>query len=88
MVIVVAGMDSSIYINTYDGADWLGWDALPQGSTFESPGATVVGDDLHLVVVGMDAITLWHSTLNLETSEFSGWTWISGTTPSKPVLTS
>jgi hypothetical protein len=64
----------------------MGWEALPQGSTLESPGATVIDDDLHLLVVGMDAVTLWHSTLNLETSEFSGWIWISGTTSSKPVL--
>ena len=88
MALVVAGMDDSIYVNTYHGAAWLGWEALPQGSTFESPAATVVDDDLHLVVVGMDAVTLWHSTLDLESDEFSGWIWISGTTPSKPVLTS
>ena len=86
--LVVRGMDDSIYINKYVGSAWQGWTALPQGSTNESPAATVIGDKLYMVVVGMDGVTLWQSNLDLNTNSFSGWSWITGTTPSKPTLTS
>jgi hypothetical protein len=86
--LVVRGMDNSIYINKYVGSAWLGWTALPQGSTNESPAATVIGDKLYMVVVGMDGVTLYESNLDLNTNIFSGWSWITGTTPSKPVLIS
>jgi hypothetical protein len=83
-----SGMDNSIYINQYKGSGRLGWTALSAGSTNESPAATVIGNTLYFVVVGMNSKTLWQSNLDLNSSTFSGWTWISGTTPSKPTLTS
>jgi RHS repeat-associated protein len=86
--LVVRGTDNSIYINKYVGSVWQGWTALSSGSTTESPAATVIGDKLYIVVVGMDHITLWTSNKDLNTNAFSGWSWISGTTPSKPLLIS
>jgi hypothetical protein len=86
--LVVRGTDNSIYINKYVGSVWLGWGALSSGSTTESPAATAMGDKLYIVVVGMDHITLWTSNKDLNTNAFGGWSWISGTTPSKPTLTS
>ncbi len=86
--LVVRGSDNSIYINRYLGSAWQGWVALPDGSTFESPAATVIGDRLCVIVVGMDGVTLWQSNLDLNSNSFSGWSWISGTTPSKPTFTS
>ena len=86
--LVVRGTDNSIYINKYVGSAWQGWSALSSGSTTESPAATVLGNKLYIVVVGMDHVTLWTSNKDLNTNAFSGWSWISGTTPSKPLLTS
>ncbi len=85
---VVRGSDNSIYINQYTDGAWQGWAGLPDGSTYESPAATMIGDNLYVIVVGMDGTTLWQSNLDLNTKSFSGWHWISGTTPSKPTLTS
>jgi hypothetical protein len=86
--LVVRGTDNSIYINKYVGSAWQGWTALSSGSTTESPAATVIGNKLYIVVVGMDHVTLWTSNKDLNTNAFSGWSWISGTTPSKPLLIS
>ena len=86
--LVVRGSDNSIYINKYEGSAWQGWAALQEGSTYESPAATVIGDKLCVIVVGMDSVTLWQSDLDLNSNSFSGWRWISGTTPSKPTFTS
>jgi hypothetical protein len=36
---------------------------------------------------GVDEITLWHGMIKLESGLFSEWSWISGTTPSAPILT-
>jgi hypothetical protein len=86
--LVVQGADNSIYINQYTNSTWQGWYRLPQGSTNISPAATVIGNQLYMVVVGVDKVTLWTGNLNLNSNVFSGWSWISGTTSSKPTLTS
>jgi hypothetical protein len=39
-------------------------------------------------VRGMNDNQIWHGTLDLLTSSWSGWTLLDGTTPSKPVLVS
>jgi hypothetical protein len=41
-----------------------------------------------LVVKGPDGASLYHSSLNLDSHAFSGWTYLSGGTPSSPTLTS
>jgi hypothetical protein len=89
MSLVVRGANNLIYHRIFNSACslWNEWLELP-GSTTDSPAAAVCGDELHLVVRGSDGITLWHSYINLKSGDFSGWAWISGTTPSKPTLTS
>ena len=89
VAMVVRGTDNAVYYRTYDSvsATWNSWVALP-GSTNDSPAAVVCGNELHIVVRGMDGVTLWHNYVNLVDGSFSGWTWISGTTPSPPTLTS
>ncbi len=87
-VLVVRGTDNGLYFNKYIGSGWQGWSVLPQGSTSQGPAATVIGNNLYTVVVGSDGVTLWQSSINLNTNSFSGWTWISGSTHSKPTLTS
>jgi hypothetical protein len=88
LTLVVRGDDNTLYINTFNGTSWQGWTGLSSGSTLESPAATVTGDTLIIVVVGMDGNTLWQTSIDLNTSSFSGWTWITGSTPSPPILTS
>ncbi len=85
--LVVRGSDNNIYINQFNGA-WQGWSGPSAGSTGMSPAATVVGNTLYFVVEGLDGNTLWQNSLNLNTNIYAGWTWINGTTPSEPVLTS
>ena len=86
--LVIRGMDNRIYINKYIGFAWQGWTALQQDSTSGSAAAAVIGDKLHMVVVGMDGTTLWHSNLDLNSTSFSGWAPLAGSTPSPPTLTS
>jgi hypothetical protein len=86
--LVVRGLNNIIYHNTWSDTGWAGWTALPTGATTDGPAAIVIDDSLQVVVRGMDGYTLWHGTLNLTTDDFSGWTLLSGATPSKPTLTS
>ena len=86
--LVVRGSTNFIFRNTWSETGWAGWTALPTGSTPDGPAATVIGDNLHMVVKGAGGTTLWHSTLNLDTSAFSSWTLLYGSTPSAPTLTS
>ena len=85
--IVVRGGDNAIYVSKYT-TYWMSWVGMG-GMTYSSPGATVCGDYLHVIVRGSDAITLWHNTIDCATGMYiGGWSWISGSTPSRPVLTS
>ena len=88
LYVVVRGDDNSIYMDMYNDSGWQGWTVLASGSTPNAPAATVTGTTLNVVVIGMDGNSMWQSSLNLVTNEFSGWTWISGSTPSIPKLTS
>ena len=87
--LVVRGADNTVYYRSYDSvsATWGSWVGLP-GSTCDSPAAVVCGNELHIVVRGMDGVTLYHGYVNLVSGSFSGWAWISGTTPSPPTLAS
>jgi len=86
LCMLVRGADDGIYECGYDGS-WGGWSSL-EGLTVASPGAVICGDELHVIVQGSDVVTLWHGVVDLETAVFGGWSWISGSTPSRPVLTS
>jgi hypothetical protein len=84
LVLFVRGLNNRIYYTTYNGIPWT---ALPSGATCDSPAATIVGDELHIVVRDMSGTSLWHYYINLSTSGHSGWNRISGATPSAPTLT-
>jgi hypothetical protein len=86
--LVVKGMDSMIYHNVLDGAVWGGWTVLPDGWTSVSPSAVLAGSALQIVVQGMDGEQIWYSSVDLDSSVFSSWTLLSGSTPSRPILTS
>jgi uncharacterized protein YbdZ (MbtH family) len=88
LCLVVRGLDSAIYFNVWNGVEWQGWTALANGSTIDSPAATALGDELHVVVRGADGFSLWHCYVNLATLDQSGWTAISGATQSTPTLAS
>jgi len=89
LYLVVRGLDNAIYYREYVAStdSWNSWNALP-GATCDGPGATVIGTKLHIVVRGMDETSLWHGYVDLSTSIFSGWTLLSGATPSAPTLAS
>ncbi|MGD0977559.1 MAG: DUF2341 domain-containing protein [Candidatus Bathyarchaeia archaeon] len=90
LCLVVEGMDNAIYYRSYTGStdSWGDWSALPTGATIDGPAATVVGSMLCMVVRGSDGNTLWCGNLDLGTSNFLGWTLLTGATPSAPTLTS
>jgi hypothetical protein len=89
MSLVVRGIDNRIYCRCWNGTDWKDWAALP-GSTCDSPAVAMLGDELHVVVRGMDGSSLWHGYLTdpANVSTFSGWTLLDGATSSAPALTS
>ena len=88
LYLTVRGLNNYTYYNTWNGTDWEGWTVLPSGVTCDSPASTITGDELHVAVRGTDGYSLWHYHINLPTSDHSGWTRISGATPSTPTLTS
>jgi len=90
LYLAVRGGDSRIYWRSYVGLgdSWAGWNMVPTGTTGDSPAATVVDNKLRFVVRSTSGTTLWHSSIDLATSAFSGWTLVSGSTPSPPTLTS
>ena len=66
---------------------WGSWNILP-GTTCDSPAAVMLGNNLHIVVRGMDGTSLWQTIIQTtDGSMVKVWTLISGATPSKPVLT-
>ncbi len=87
--LLAQGLDNAIYYREYDTANdaWNTWSALP-GLTCDTPAATVTNGELQIVVRGIDLTPLWKGSINTTTNNFSGWTLLEGTTPSKPTLTS
>jgi len=88
LCLTVRGLNNSTYYNTWNGTAWEGWTVVLSGATCDGPAAAIIGDELHIVVRGMDGHSLWHYHINLSTSDHSGWTRISGATSSAPTLTS
>lgn len=85
--LVVRGQDNKIWHRTYDpSSGWGSWNALPSGTTIDSPASTLCFGQQYFVVRGSDGTSLWFSWLNLASEEFSGWTQLTGSTPSAPAL--
>jgi hypothetical protein len=95
LTLIVRGLNNIVYYRSYDceSETWGGWSTIPGGATCDSPAATITGNSVHIVVRGFSSISvsgnqsLWHGTLNLTDSSFSGWTAITGATDSAPALT-
>ena len=88
LVLVVRGLDHVVYYDVWNGVVWKGWVGLSSGATCDGPAVTVMGDELHILVRGMDGFSLWHCYVDLATSDQSGWSEIRGATQSAPTLTS
>ena len=86
LYLTVRGMSDVIWINTWNGTSWEGWTALPNGATIDSPTATAVNNELHLVVRDNSGMALWSYYINLDTNAQSGWIAMDGYTPSAPTL--
>ena len=80
LCLAVCGLDNRIYYNCWNGIGWDGWTSLPTGATGDMPGVGVANAALHVVVRGMDGYSLWSSSINLKTNDFSEWTRLSGST--------
>jgi hypothetical protein len=87
LYLAVRGGDNRIWINTWSGATWEGWAALPGGTTIDSPTVTVAHGELIIVVRNIQGTTIWYCRINLYADADSGWILVSGSTPSKPSIT-
>jgi hypothetical protein len=83
--LVVRGSDNRIYHRPYNGS-WGDWNVVTSGTTCDSPAAAVQNGKLYMVVRSMDGSSLYFGSVNLATNTFSGWSPISGSSPSKPIL--
>jgi PKD repeat protein len=89
IILVVRGMDNRIYYRQWNGIQWGDWATLP-GSTCDSPAAVAVGPNLEYLAIavrGSNERSLWFGSVDLDTDTFSGWDYMSGSTPSRPVIT-
>lgn len=86
LYLAIKGTDNVIYMNKNDGTTWLGWTAIPNGSTLNSPAATVVNGELQILVRGTYGNTLWQYYSNLANGISSGWKQLDGTTTSAPAI--
>jgi hypothetical protein len=88
--LVVRGLNNCIYYRVYDsigGWGWWGWKVIPDGLTCDGPAAAMLGNNLFVVVRGIDGNTLWYTEIRItDNAVLKGWTPISGSTPSKPTL--
>jgi hypothetical protein len=83
LALVVRSSDNFIFYNFFSIATqtWNGWFSLPFGGTPDTPAAAFAGSTLYFVVQDTNG-GLWYSSLS-GNSVFSGWTWMSGNTPSR-----
>jgi len=88
--LVVRGSNNRIYYRFCSVAShsWGGWNVLPSGSTNDRVATAFAGDKLQFVVRGSTGGQLYRSNVNLGSATFSGWSLLSGSTPSPPTLTS
>jgi PKD repeat protein len=83
--LVVRGMNNGIYHKTYSNGLWsANWDS-PSGLTIDEPACSVLGNNLFVVVRGIDNTT-YLNTMGLNTGTWAGWQSLHGQTASTPVL--
>jgi len=87
LCLVVKGEDNSIYYRCYNGS-WGSWYTVPTGSTPDSPEAAMLGNNLHIIVRGMDGSSLWDIIVGCDGTVVRDWRQLSGATSSKPALAS
>ena len=66
MCLVVRGLDNRVYYRLYDsvhGWGWEDWNVIPNGYTSDSPAAAMLGNELIVVVRGMNSNTLWYTKI-------------------------
>jgi len=85
---VVKGENNAIYWRTYSfgNSSWGSYSALPSGSTLDKPAAAAYGGELYVAVRSSTGSSIYFGSVNLTDSSFSGWSQISGSTPSAPTL--
>lgn len=87
LYLVVRGLDNRVYYTRYSGDSWGAWVDITEGSTCDSPAATLCAGDLYIVVRGMGSQSLWFGQVDLGDASFSGWTLLPGATVAAPTLT-
>jgi len=87
LYLVVKGTDNFVYYRAYNGSDWSEWAGIPASDTLYEPAAAVYQGKLHIAIVGTEYFAIYWGSLDLETLEFSGFTWIPGASDSTPALT-
>jgi hypothetical protein len=87
LYLVVRGSDNGIYMMTYAGSSWpTTWTKLP-GSTVDTPALAATDTTLHIVARGSDGLSIYHGQMDRSSLNWLGWVRISGSTPSRPALT-
>lgn len=91
MCLVMRGLDNRVYYRVYDSIGGWGWErdwnVIPNGATCDSPAAAMLGDELNVVVRGMDGKSLWWTVIRVtDNTVIHPWKLIDGATPSRPVL--
>jgi hypothetical protein len=86
LCLVVRGLDDRIYLRCYTGGGWGSWHALSKGATCDGPAAALIGDNLHLIVRGMDGNSLWYVQVTCDGTFISDWTPNPGATAKKPAV--
>ncbi|MEM1518474.1 MAG: C1 family peptidase [Nitrososphaerota archaeon] len=84
--LVVRGSDNKIYWRSHMIL-WNNWHKIDIGSASEGVAAAYCDPYLYFVVRGFSPEnSLWFSYIDVHSGNFSGWTRIPGSTPSKPAL--
>lgn len=86
LCLVVRGTNSIVYYRIYDGSIWTNWSWLPI-ETLYSPGAAISQGRLCVAVIGPMYNAIYYGDVDLNTQEFSGWTWIPGSSSTGPRVT-
>jgi len=84
--LVVRESDNRIYYRTLSNNVWGNWKDVPGGNIFGTPAAVVYDDKLYMIVQGTDANSFLFGSVDLSDESFSGWSYLSGATSSKPTL--
>jgi len=86
LYLLVRGLDNHIYIRYWQAGSWSAWAGFATGATCDGPTAVGYDNKIHIVIRGL-AGGLWYTCLDIASWTYSGWSSISGDTPSRPALT-